>query len=269
MRSEDGRWIGETLRGRARHGMPLLRAWASREIAVRYRQGALGFAWVIGQSALSLLVIGVVVNRVFGIDGAGLPYVSFAYAGLVIWTFAASTLSLGTVALQNAMPIASKTYFPREIAPLAVIAANALDLMVGSAVLIVVAFVQGLGPFMTLIALPIALALAWISMAGFVIILSALTVFIRDMRHVVPMLVQLGFFATPVMYPTTLLPSSLEWLDEVHPLAVSIEALRDVALRGNWPNWPLVIAHLGCGAASLILAIRYTQSVEPRLVDLA
>lgn len=267
--AQDGRWVGDSLMARLADGRALLWAWARREAAVRYRQSALGFAWVLLQPAISLAVIGFIVSRVFGVDGGGIPYVPFAYAGLVIWGFTASTVGLGVPSMLNNMNVVSKVYFPREVVPLSVALANAIDLLIGTLLLICVAAIAGISPQPTLIALPLPLLLAWATVSAATTIASAVSVFIRDLRHVVPFVLQLGFFLTPVMYPVGLLPDGARWLTSGNPVAVAIEALRDTVLRGQWPDWPLLLVHLVAGLGLLILSSAYVRSVEPRLADVA
>jgi ABC-type polysaccharide/polyol phosphate export permease len=110
-----------------------------------------------------------------------------------------------------------------------------------------------------------AVLLTWVAAVS---VLGALTtVFVRDLRHALPLLVQLVFIGSPVMYSTTLLPHRLRWINSVNPIAVIVDATRDVALRHTWPRWDLLVAHGAVALALLAIAISYARSVEPRVVD--
>lgn len=265
----DGKWEHDPLTTRLRSGLPLLGIWGRREFRIRYRQSALGFLWSIVQPAAMLAVFGFVMARVLKVGSEGYPYISFVYVGLVPWTFVATSLSTGFGSLVSATPILGKVYFPREIIPLAVVAASAVDLLIGTGLLVVVLVVQGVGLSVTLVAvIPVYVVLAlWV---GAVTVLGAvITVFIRDLRLAIGLLLQLMFIASPITYPASLLPESVRWLKTVSPMIVIVEAMRDAALRRQWPAWGSLAAHGLIAAVILLGSIIYTRSVEPRIVDVA
>src|SRR5579862_886383 len=119
----DGRWEHDRLDRRIRGALPLLRAWTRKEYNVRYRQSLLGLAWSVLQPLAILAIFGGIMSGVLHVGSDGVPYVSFAWAGLVPWTFVASVLAMMVQSLITAMPIAGKVYFPREIVPLAQVCA--------------------------------------------------------------------------------------------------------------------------------------------------
>ena len=265
----DGRWSHDPLARRVRKALPLIAMWGRREYHIRYRQSALGVAWGVAQPAALLLTYGVVLSLVFKVPSEGLPYISMAYAGLVSWTFVANAISAGFPSMMAALPLISKVYFPREFVSLAVTASAGVDLAIGTTVLLVLVVVQDVGLGVTALALiPIDLILV-VDVAAVAVVGSAVTVFVRDVRHVLPVALQVVFFASPVMYPASLVPSSWRWVNSVNPIAVVTEATRDAVLRHQWPNWPLLGVHAITAVALLVLAIAYVRSVEPRLVDVA
>lgn len=267
--ARDGRWEGEPFFARIHRSLPLVGMWASREYRIRYRQSSLGLAWSIVQPLALLATFGVVLSLVLRVETEGFPYVTFTYAGLVLWTFISNAVSLGVTSTMNAMPVMSKTYFAREVVPLAVVIASLVDLVIGGVLLALLAVVQGVGLSVTFIgALPIAGVLG-IYVAAVAMFGGALTVFVRDLRHALPVLIQVVFFASPVMYPASLVPEQWRWVNAVNPVAVFVEAMRDAVLRHEWPNWPLLASHGVVAALLLLGAVAYTRSVEPRLVDVA
>jgi ABC-type polysaccharide/polyol phosphate export permease len=113
--------------------------------------------------------------------------------------------------------------------------------------------------------LPLLLLIVWTAAIG--VFAGVLAAFVRDVPHLVQLIVRVGFFATPVMYDADTLPPAFEWTAVVSPLAVSIEAFRDAVLRGEVPNLPLLLVHLAVAAGLLVAAVLYTRSVEARVTD--
>ena len=258
-----------SLRARVRGALPLLRLWTHREFTTRYRQTWLAVAWSVLQPAAVLAIYGLVLTGALGVDGDGLPYLSAAWAGLVVWTFFADSVVASLPSISEASYTISRSYFPREVIPLSIVGAGAVELVVQLVLLLGLAIVQGVGLSFHLVALaPVLFVLAlWtiaVSVFG-----AAVAVFVRDTWHAVGLALRLGFFATPVVYTASVFPDRWAWLVDVNPLGVLAEATRDVVLRHEWPAWDLLAAHGVVGAAALWAALAYTRSVEPRMVDLA
>lgn len=267
--AQDGRWHAESLWSRVRGELPLVAMWGAREYRIRYRQSALGFAWSIAQPLALLLTYGAVLSLVLHVGSEGFPYISFAYAGLVGWGFVANAISAGFPSTLNATSLTSKVYFPREVIPLAVIVASTVDLAIGTAILLGATIVQGVGLSVTAVAI-IPLDLMLIAyVAAMAMVGGALTVFIRDLRHVLPVALQVFFFATPIMYPASVVPEGWRWVNQLNPVAVVVESTRDAVLRHVWPDWRALAIHGLVALVAMVLAVAYTRSVEPRLVDLA
>ncbi len=265
----DGRWEHDRIGRRVRLALPLLAAWAKKEYNIRYRQSLLGIAWSVIQPLAILAIFGGIMAGVLHVSSDGKPYISFAWAGLVPWTFVSSVLLITVQSLIGAMPVAGKVYFPREIVPLAQVCAFAIDLLIGTSILIVIVLAQGLGLSVTIFALvPVDLMIiAWV--AAFATFSATVAVFIRDLRFVVPLLMQLLFIGTPIMYSATLFPARFRWINDINPLAVAVTSTRRVAVLHAWPQWDLLLAQAAVAVAALWLAISYVRAVEPRLVDVA
>lgn len=264
----DGKWLNDPLQARLRDEAALLRVWSRREYRIRYRQSLLGLGWAVLQPLATLAVYGTVLAGLLGIDApGGLPYASFAFAGLVPWTFVASAIAAGVPATVNASSLISKVYFPREVIPLSVALACSLDLAIATVILLLLSLAQGISIGPALLALLVIDAILVLWVAAGTIFAASLTVFVRDLRHVLPFALQLLFFASPIMYPSTLLPARWRWLEDANPLAYAAEATRDAVLRNEWPDVALLCGHLTLSSLALILAVAYTRSVEPRMVD--
>jgi ABC-type polysaccharide/polyol phosphate export permease len=214
-----------------------------------------------------LAVFGFVFARVLDVSVGGVPYLSFAFAGLVCWTFVASSVSGATSSLLGEASTISRAYFQRELVPLAVVAVTLVDLALATTVFLVLLLVEGVELSITLTGLvPLFLVLIVWTMAAS-ILAAAVTVFVRDVRHLLPLALQLGFVATPIMYPETLLPSNARWIADVNPVAVVVDGVRDSALRDTWPDWRPMAVHAVAGVVALGLAVLYTRKVEMRMAD--
>lgn len=265
----NGHWENDPIGARIREQMPLLRMWARRQYRIRYRQSALGWMWSLAQPLAMLAIYGLVLSVLLKVRGNGLPYVSFAFAGLVPWAFLSSAISAAIPATGNARDLISRTYFPREVIPAASVGAALVDLAVGSLFLLILDIAQNVGLAPTVSSLLIIDVILAIWVTGIAILGAVVAVFVRDALHALPLGLQLLFIATPIMYPVTLLPTRWRWVENLNPLAVVVQATRAVVLRHQWPDWPVLAAQFVAGGLFLLASILYTRSVEPRIPDVA
>lgn len=246
----------------------LLVQWVRRDVTVQYRQSLLGPAWAIAQPLLLLGVYGLVLHNVLDVGDVPGSYVVFALCGLAPWTFMASSLMRSVGSLADAAPIVKQVYFPRAVVPLAGTGVTAVDLAAATSVLLLaqVALNHQLHAS-TLALVPIYIAL--LLMMGAIAVVAALVgALVRDLRFVMPLVLQLGFIVSPVMYPRTLVPDGYQWVYDLNPVSRVIGAVREAVVLGRWPSAALLAGLLATGAVSLLLALRYSASVEARLPDL-
>jgi ABC-type polysaccharide/polyol phosphate export permease len=163
--------------------------------------------------------------------------------------------------------VLSKVYFRREVIPLSGCVAALLDLGVGLVAIVGVARIQGISPSITLVALPLVIAVLLVYTVAIAILLATITVFVRDVAHAMPTISQVLFLASPILYPESQIPSTLKFLGTVNPVAVVAEATRAVSLEGIWPNFDLLIVHLSIGTALLVGSVFYLRAIEDRIVD--
>jgi ABC-type polysaccharide/polyol phosphate export permease len=242
----------------------LIRTLAERDLRARYKQAALGFAWAIVPPVLLMVVFSLVFTRFAKIDSHGAPYVLFSYLGLIPWTFFASGVALGGMSLLANMPILNKVYCPREVFPLATIAVAGVDAVISLGVLAVLFGATGTVPKVQAVYAPILLAVAVVFTLGVTFLISSLVVYIRDLRLALPLILQLGLFATPVAYGIEIFAKSERSLllySAVNPLAPVIDGLRRSVLLGQAPRWSAV----GVGAASACLLLAFSYSLFKRL----
>ena len=211
-----------------------------RDVKVRYKQTALGAAWAILQPLTTMLVFTIFFGALAKVGSDGLPYPIFSYAGLLPWTFFAQGLSQSSNSLVGSSNLIKKIYFPRLIIPISSILSGLIDFGVAFIVLIGLMAYYGIWPSLAVVTLPLFLLLATAAVLGVGMWLSALNVEYRDFRYVVPFLVQIWLFVTPVIYPASRVEEKLRgvglptWLYGLNPMAGVVQGFR-WALLGRIP----------------------------------
>lgn len=258
---------GGSLVARLRRVGALLPVLVRREIRTKYRTSALDLTWAIITPVALLAVYGIILTSSFDVTTACAPYLSSAWTGLVVWTTFATAVGGGVYSLVTSSSLITKIYFPLEAMPLAQVGVSFIDLFVGLAILGGLLVVQGVGISATALwmLLPLAVLVVWASVVA--VASSTLAVFVPDAVHLVMLVLRVGFFATPVMYESSFLPSEFAWSARVNPIAIAIEGLRACLLCGDRPGLELLSAHLLVGMVLLAAFVLYTRSIESRVVD--
>ncbi|MFN2598805.1 MAG: ABC transporter permease, partial [Pyrinomonadaceae bacterium] len=194
-----------------------------RDIKVRYKQTLMGAAWAIVQPLMLMLIVTLVFNGFARVAAGSMPYPLFAYAGLALWTFFANAVTNATNSLTSNPSLITKVYFPRLFIPAAAVAAGVVDLGVASLPLAALAIYYRVPATWTLALLPLFVAILTLLALGVGTLVSALTVKYRDLRHALPFIIQFWFFASPVIYPRTVVPPRWEWLLTYIPVAGALE----------------------------------------------
>ena len=245
----------------------LLGFLALRDIKVRYKQTVLGAGWAILQPVATALIFTVVFGRLARLPSDGVPYPLFALAALVPWTFFATGVGTTAVSLVGNANLISKVYFPRLCVPIATVLAGLVDLLVSSVVLVAaMAFYDVSAGWRMLLVVPFAL-LAVAAALGVGLWLSAIAARYRDVRHIVPFLLQFWLFATPVAYSGNLVPDSWQPVYALNPMTGVVEGFRWSLLGSDVPIGGLV---LGSTASVLVLLVSgafYFRRMERSLAD--
>jgi lipopolysaccharide transport system permease protein len=197
-----------------------------RNLKLRYKQTVLGAAWAVLQPLLTMAVFTVVFGRLARLGSDGLPYPVFALAALVPWTYFANALTQAGNSLVDQPQLLTKVYFPRLLLPLAAVLAGLVDLVIAFVLLLVALAWYGIAPSVRLLAAPAFALLAAASALAPGIWLAALNVRYRDVRHVIPFLVQIWLFATPVAYSSGLVPERWRTLYWLNPMAGVVDGFR-------------------------------------------
>jgi ABC-type polysaccharide/polyol phosphate export permease len=204
------------------------------------------------------------------VDTGGVPYELFAYVGLLPWTFFSESVSTGSTSLVSNLSLLNKVYCPREVFPLASTGVAATDTAVALVILGGLFGVNAFAPKATAVWIPVLLLVQLAFTLGVALIISSIVVYLRDLRHVLPVLLQLGLFATPVAYGLDAVPGSLHWLYALlNPLAPVIDGYRRAILLGHAPDWSLL--GLGALSATVVLAGGYLlfKRLETGIADVA
>ncbi len=238
-----------------------------RDIKVRYKQTALGAAWAVLQPFLTMVAFSLFFGSLAGISSGGVPYPVFAFAALVPWTFFATAVALASNSLVEQEGIIAKVYFPRLIVPAAAVLACLVDFAIAFVVLIGMMLVYGIVPSLAVLTLPFFVALAAITALAVGLWLSALNVVYRDVRYVIPFLVQLWLFVSPVAYPSSLVPEPWDAIYGLNPMAGVIEGFRWALLGGSEPPGMMLVVSVLVVAALLVGGLLYFRRMERSFAD--
>jgi len=245
----------------------LLWTMTTRDIKVRYKQTVLGAGWAIVRPLLTMILFTVIFGRFAKMPSDGFPYPIFVYAALLPWTFFATAVSTGSLSLVGSAPMLSKVYFPRLIIPLASIGGAFIDLLVSAGLLLVMMVWYGVGSTSRLaMSLPLLLLLAVMG-AAVGTLLSAVTVTFRDFTHITPFLVQIWMYATPVVFPLSVVPGRWRWLLYLNPMTGIVEGFRSAVLGKPFDLVPLA-SSLAWAVVLLVGAVAYFERVERRFADI-
>jgi len=204
-----------------------------RDIKVRYKQTALGVAWVIVQPLVSMVIFSVLFGNLLNVPSGDVPYPIFAYAALLPWNYFAGSLTRSSTSVVNSANLITKVYFPRLVIPIAGVLSGLVDFAIAFLVLIGMMFFYEVVPTTAVIWLPAFFALAMATALGFGLWLSALNVRYRDVNYLIPYLVQIWMYVTPVVYGTTLIPEQFQWLLALNPMTGVVEGFRWALLGGQ------------------------------------
>ena len=245
----------------------LLYVLTMRDIKVRYKQTVLGFSWAIIQPAMMMLVFSVIFGGLAKMPSDGHPYPLFVYSGLLPWTFFQTAVGSASNSLLNSSHLVTKVYFPRLMIPLSAIGSGLADFLIATMVLFVLMAIYG-GTFgLSLLLAPLLiLGVAFVAL-GVGTFLAALTVSYRDFRYVVPFVLQLWMFATPVVYPASIVPEKWRMLLYLNPMAGMIEGFRS-AFLGSTLNQGAVALSLVIAAVMFAAGVAYFERVERRFADI-
>lgn len=240
-------------------------AW--RDVKVRYKQALLGAGWAVLQPLLSMIVFTVVFGRMAGVPSDGLPYPLFAYAGLVLWSYASSVVGQAGLSLTNNSNLITKVYFPRIALPLSSAASGLLDMAIGASFLgVLLAWYRVPLGWPALLAPLFVVALVLLTV-GVGLFLAALNVWYRDVKYALPLLIQLWLFVSPVIYPVSAVPEKYRVLIALNPLSGIVEGFRACLLHNQWPDPMLTAVSFVSTVLIFAAGLAYFRRAERAFAD--
>jgi lipopolysaccharide transport system permease protein len=237
-----------------------------KDIKVKYKQAALGIAWAVLQPLLGMLLFTLLFGRVAKLPSDGLPYPLFYFSSLLTWTYFSTALITASNSVISNTSLVSKVYFPRILLPAAGVIAALLDLAIASVILVGLLVFHQVPLTPRLLCMPLVLLLLVVFAMGAGQFLAALNVNYRDVKHALPFLVQLWFFASPVVYPLSMVPERYQWLVALNPLTGIIETSRAL-LVGRPVPWEALAISCAVTVAIYVLGLVYFQRTERRFAD--
>ena len=238
-----------------------------RDIKVRYKQTVLGAAWAVLQPFLTMVLFSLFFGKLAKIPSDGVPYPIFAYAALVPWTFFAYGLTQSSNSLVASANLLKKVYFPRLFIPLSSVMSGAVDFCLAFVVLLGMMVYFDRWPTVNVVWLPLFLLLASVTAIGVGLWLSALNVRFRDVRYTIPFLTQFWLFATPIAYPSSLLPEPWRTVYGVNPMAGVVEGFRWALLGTDTQPGPMIAVSSLAAVALLVTGVCYFRRMEKTFAD--
>jgi lipopolysaccharide transport system permease protein len=221
---------------------------------VRYKQAGVGVAWVLLQPLLQTAIFTILFGRLVKVPSDGVPYTPFALSALVLWQLFARIVSEGSTSLVANQALLTKVYFPRVLIPIVSVLTGLVDFVIVLPLLVGMALLYGVAPGWTFLAVPVFAALAAVTGLTVSIWLCALDVAYRDVRFILGPLLQVWLYATPVVYPASLVPEAWRWLYALNPMVSVVEGFRWAVLGTTPAPDPSALAFSVVGVGLLLAA---------------
>jgi len=240
----------------------LVRTLAEREVRIRYKQAVLGFAWAVVTPLVLMVAFTLFFRKAAKIDTGPVPYPLFAYIALIPWTFFSTSVAQGGLSLINNVPLLNKVYCPREVFPTASVVVAGIDSIISTMVLGLLFLRYGFMPKATTVWVVAILPIQVMFTLGVTLVVSAVMVYLRDLRHALPLILQMGLFVTPVAFPLEVVPWQFRHAYvALNPLAAVIDSYRRTVLYGQ----PPVLSLLTIAGVSSFVALAGGYAAFKRL----
>jgi lipopolysaccharide transport system permease protein len=238
-----------------------------RDIKARFRQTALGVAWVLVRPLLSMVVFTLVFGRLANMPSEHLPYPLFVLAALLPWGFFSTAVTAATGSIVGSAHLISKIYFPRVILPMVSVLSGLVEFAISCVLVFLMMAWYGISaPLSAVVTLPLLFLFLAINTLGFGLWMGTLNAKYRDVSAIIPLLVQMWMYATPVVYPLGLVPERFRWIVQVNPLTGPVEGFRAALFGTPWPTQALALS-AGVGLALLVTGLVFLRVTERTLAD--
>ncbi len=240
-------------------------AW--RDIKVRYKQTVLGAAWAIFQPFAGMVIFSVFLGSFVKVPSDNLPYPVFVYAGLLPWTFFANCVGGASNSILSEAHLISKIYFPRLVIPIASFGSKLFDFIISFFIMFLIMAYYRIFPGASALMTPLLVLFTLLTAFGIGTFFSALCVTYRDVRYIIPVIIQLWMYATPVVYPLSIVPARYRWIISLNPVAGLIDAYRS-ALFGKPFDWRSIGTSLAISLVFIVIGLAYFRKAEKRFADI-
>lgn len=231
-----------------------------REIRGRYKGSILGFFWTFLNPLLQFIVYAVVFSTIMRMNIE--QFYIYLFIAFVPWFFLATAIPQGAVCIQAQSNLVQKIYFPRMVLPISSVVTAFVNMLLSELVVFVVLVLSGFGISYHIIALPVVWFIQLLFVLGIVLIVSALTVYIRDLAHILDIVVMAWFYATPIVYPPEMLPTQFLWLMQINPMYGIIDGYRKILYYKCWPDFSLMIMACILGLITIAVGIVVFQRLQ-------
>lgn len=245
----------------------LLYVLTIRDIRVRYKQSILGIAWAVIQPLALMLMFTLIFSVLLKVPSDGLPYPVFSYSALLPWTFFAASLNRAIPSLETNASLIKKIYFPREFFPISSVLGSFVDLMIGAVIFLGMMFYYDVPFTVNLLFVVPIIMIQIVFTLGICFFASALNVYYRDVRSALPLLIQMWMYASPIIYPVSLVPIRLRTFYMLNPMAGIMDSYRNVLVKGISPDLFYLGIAAGGSVVLFILGYWYFKRIEMTFAD--
>ena len=239
---------------------------ALKDLRVRYKQTFFGVAWAVLQPLVAVVIFSLLLGRAAGLPTAGIPYPVFSYTGLVVWLYFSAAASAAAQSLVDNRDLVAKVYFPRILAPIAAMLPGLVDLAVSLPIIAIFLAVWTVAPGYGLMLLPAWVLAALVTALGIGLVLAALNVRYRDVRYALPFLLQVWFFASPIVYSSTVVTGGWRYVYALNPMVTTVSGFRWSIARGPAPGLEALVS-LAVVCLLLVVGFVYFRRVERSFAD--
>jgi lipopolysaccharide transport system permease protein len=239
-----------------------------REVKIRYKQTTIGIAWAVFQPLITMIIFAIIFGLFAGLPSDGLPYSVFAYTALIPWTYFSQAVSRAAYSLLGDASLLRKVYFPRLLLPLAAVIVPVIDFCLALLILLGMLLWFGITPSWAVLLLPLFLLMASLTALAVGLWSAPLNVKYRDINIAVPVLIQLWMYASPIVYPLSLVPEKWHGIYSLNPMVSVISGFRWALLNGSRPDFDVIIVSIIGVVALLWSGLVFFKRAEPTFADI-
>lgn len=247
------------------HYRELLKTNVKKDIRGKYKGSFLGILWSFINPLLQVLVYALVFPYIMKVETEN--YLIFLICGIIPWTWFITSISQGTTSITNNANLIKKVYFPREILPISVVTSGLVNFLISCLIILIFVIFGGLGITWHLVFLPFIIIVQYLFTLALIFVLSAFNVYVKDVEYIVAFIINMLFYATPILYTTEMFSGPILWLFRLNPLAHLINAYRDVFYVHHIPNLINLSILLGVSILLVIICYIIFKKLEKRFAE--